>query len=82
MQEYCGNRNRTNESYKKQESTEETSADSTPVGKLIAYKLLWYIPTYEYTGKETAYRKEYLTSNEVENVEEGLSANSEYVRLA
>ena len=49
------------------------SLQGSPVGKLILYYLLRYIPAQEQTGKESCQRKEYLTRNEVEPIEQRLS---------
>ena len=73
VQEYQEDEDRTNELNQEKINTEETALQGSPVGKLILYDLLRYIPAQEQAGKESSQRKEYLPRNEVEPIEQRLS---------
>ena len=75
VQEYQEDEDRTNELNQEKINTEETALQGSPVSKLILHDLLRYIPAQEQAGKESCQRKEYLTRNEVEPIEQRLPKN-------
>ena len=79
VQEYQEDEDRTNELNQEKINTEETALQGSPVSKLILYDLLRYIPAQEQAGKESCQRKEYLTRNEVEPIEQRLSEGRKFI---
>ena len=73
MQEDEQNADWTDETNHEEEDGEQLTAHRAPIRKLITHYLLRYTPTQEQTGKESCQRKEYLTRNEVEPIEQRLS---------
>jgi hypothetical protein len=51
---------------------EKTATQRATIGELVAHNLMWNIPANEYAGQETYNGQEYLTSDKVEPVEQGL----------
>ena len=73
MQEDQEDADWTDESDGKEEDRKKLSTYRIPVGEFITHNLLWHIPAQEQTGKESCQRKEYLTRNKVEPIEQRLS---------
>ena len=75
-------RDRTDEPYKEEVCAEQPARNSTPVGKLIMYKFLWHKPPQEHTSQHTTHRQEYLSGQEVEEVEKAKTCYPQSVEAA
>ena len=82
MEEDGEDAERTDEAHEEQEETEERVAQSTVVSELVIYHLAGHHPANEDAGEETYDGQEYLTSDEVKEVEERHSQNRETVIAA
>ena len=71
MKEYKEYADRTHILNKENVEVEQTTiSQCTHIGKLIAYYLMWYRPSYKDACKESYDRKEQLTCDKVEEVED------------